>query len=105
LLETTLLNKPVKEYSPLDYESIGALEKNNPVIREQITDILLNIKNGLPYAPESFTTGELPRPAGIAFYGEHESDSPDGTKETKQILFMWGLTRHKIQYTISPKNR
>jgi hypothetical protein len=87
MLETTLLCKAVKEYSPLDNESIGAIAKSDPIIREQIVDTLLNIKNGLPYAPESFTTGELPRPVGVAFYGEYVAES-DGESEIKQVLFM-----------------
>ena len=67
LLEKTLPEKSVKEYSPFlsDKENIGALEKNNEVIREQVVDILLSVKNALPYAPDNFIDGSLPKIASV----------------------------------------
>lgn len=87
-LEKCLPNRTVQEYSPFlsDKECISALKRKDSAIREQITDTLLNIKNGLPNAPEVFLSDSLPKPSGFAFYGEIESDKVDS--KPAQILFM-----------------
>jgi hypothetical protein len=89
LLEKTLPEKSVKEYSPFlsDKENIGALEKKDEVICEQVTDILLSVKNALPYAPENFIDGSLPKITGYAFCGEYKIETEESEK-TMQIIFM-----------------
>lgn len=87
LLEKTTAEKSVTEYSPFvsDKEHIGALEKTNDLIRDQVVDILLNIQNGLAYAPEDFLSGAMSKPAGFAFYGERKNKEGN---VTDQVLFM-----------------
>lgn len=87
LLTKTIDGKPVNEYTPLLplKENIGALEQANEAIREQISDILLNIQNGQVYPPEDFTSGAMPKSAGFAFYGEREAGEG---QQPEQVLFM-----------------
>jgi hypothetical protein len=87
LLEKTTAEKTVAEYSPFlsDKEHIAALAKTDDMIKDQISDILLNIKNGLAYAPEDFVSGTLPKVTGYAFYGERKDE--EGTV-IEQALFM-----------------
>jgi len=87
LLEKTTAEKTVAAYSPFlsDKENIAALEKSDDMIKDQISDILLNIKNGVAHAPEDFVSGVLPKINGFAFYGERKDD--DG-KVIDQVLFM-----------------
>lgn len=87
LLKKPVADKPVAPYSPFlpEKENIGALGQGDEIIREQVSDILLNIKNGIAYSPEQFITGELPKTAGFAFYGE-QADA-DG-KLPAQVLLM-----------------
>ena len=87
LLEKTTAEKSVVEYSPFlsDKEHIGALEKTNDLIRDQVIDILLNIQNGLAYAPEDFLSGAVSKPVGFAFYGERKDEEGN---VTDQVLFM-----------------
>ena len=87
LLEKTTAEKTVAEYSPFlsDKEHIAALPKTDDMIRDQISDILLNIKNGLAYAPEDFVSGTLPKITGFAFYGERKDEED---KVVEQVLFM-----------------
>ena len=72
LLEKTTAEKVVAEYSPfLSYkENHAAIERTDDLVKDQITDILLNIQNGLTYAPEDFVSGILPKITGYGFYGE-----------------------------------
>jgi len=87
LLEKTLADKTVAEYSPFlsDKEHIAALEKNNDMIKDQISDTLLNVKNALSYAPEDFVSGAVSKPNGFAFYGERKGEEG---KVVEQVLFM-----------------
>jgi len=87
LLEKTTVEKTVAEYSPFlsDKEHIGAMEKSNELVQDQILDIVSNIQNGLIYAPEEYITGALPRIVGYGFYGE--SRDAQG-KTAQQTLFM-----------------
>jgi hypothetical protein len=86
LLKKPVAEKPVVPYSPFlsDKENIGSLEKTDTSIREQLTDILLNIQHSQSYAPEDFLSGVLPKTTGYAFYCERKGE--DGTLE--QALFM-----------------
>jgi len=72
LLKKPVSDKPVAPYSPFlsDKENIGALDKSNELIREQITDIFLNIQNGQLYPPNDFVSGSMAKIVGYAFYGE-----------------------------------
>lgn len=87
LLKKPVAEKPVTAYSPFlsDKENIGALEKTDMLIREQLTDILLNIQKGLACAPEDFLSGILPKPAGYAFYGERKDEAG---QIAEQVLLM-----------------
>lgn len=104
-LRTTLLSKSaaektVTEYSPFlsDKEHIAAIPKDNDMIREQIADIILNIQNGIAYAPEDFISGVLPKVAGFAFYGERKDDEG---KVAETVLFM----RRGNPFITGQKNR
>lgn len=87
LLKKPVAEKPVAEYTPFlsDKENIGAMSRNDEIIREQLSDILISIQRGQEQAPEDFTTGAIKKPAGYAFYGEIKSD--DG-KAAQQVLLM-----------------
>ena len=87
LLEKTTAEKTVAAYSPFlsDKENIAALEKTDDMIRDQISDILLNITNGVDHAPEDFVSGVLPKINGFAFYGERKDEEG---KVVEQVLFM-----------------
>jgi len=87
LLEKTIAEKTVAKYSPvLSYkENIGAINKNDNMIKDQLSDILLNIQNGITYTPRDFVFGTLPKVIGFAFYGERKDDTG---KIIEQTLFM-----------------
>lgn len=87
LLNKPVANKPVAPYSPFlsDKENICALAQTDELLREQITDIVLNIQKGQAHAPEDFVSGVLPKTAGYAFYGERKDE--DG-QISEQILFI-----------------
>ena len=87
LLEKTTAEKTVAEYSPFlsDKENIAALEKGNDVIKEQISDILINIQNGIEHPAEDFVSGVLPKVTGFGYYGVCKD--ADG-KVVEQVLFM-----------------
>ena len=87
LLEKTTADKIVAEYSPFlsDKENIAALDKNSDIIRDQITNILINIQNGVSYPAEDFVSGVLPKVAGFSFYGERKDSEG---KVAEQVLFM-----------------
>ncbi|MDR1070388.1 MAG: hypothetical protein LBL37_06385 [Gracilibacteraceae bacterium] len=86
LLLKPVADKPVAPYSPVlsDRENIAALAEGDELVREQIGDIILNIRKGQVYAPEDYVAGALPKISGYAFYGEKER--PGGAPE--QALFM-----------------
>ncbi|MCL2508013.1 MAG: hypothetical protein FWF05_02420 [Oscillospiraceae bacterium] len=86
-LEKTLVDKAVAAYSPFlsDKEHIAAIEKESDLIKEQIGAVLENIRGGLPYAPEDFISGAIPKPTGFAFYGERKDEEG---KIAEQALFM-----------------
>jgi len=87
LLKKTIADRTVTDYSPFisDKEHIGAFEKDNDIIKDQLSNILSNIQNGAAYAPEEFVTGTLPKTAGFGFYGEGK-DEQGQVKE--QVLLM-----------------
>ena len=87
LLKKPVAEKPVVPYSPFlsDKENIGALEKTDVSIREQLADILINIQHSQSYAPEDFLSGVLPKTVGYAFYGERKGEDE---KVSEQVLFM-----------------
>ena len=87
LLKKPVAEKTVLEYSPFvsDKENIGAMEKEDEMIRDQIFDITASIRNGLVFAPDDFTTGAVSKPVGFAFMGE-KAGAAEG--ETEQVLFM-----------------
>jgi hypothetical protein len=80
LLKKPVADKPVAPYSPFlsDKENIGAMDKSDELIREQVSDIFMNIRNGQSYPPEDFVSGAMPKVAGYAFYGvktDNESEN------------------------------
>ncbi|MDL2293407.1 hypothetical protein LJC60_02105 [Ruminococcaceae bacterium OttesenSCG-928-D13] len=87
LLKKPVADKPVAAYTPFlsDKENIGAVEKNDEMIREQVADILLNIEKGQAYPPEDFLSGVLPKTVGYAFYGDRKDESG---QVQEQVLFM-----------------
>lgn len=86
LLDKTLPERIVEPYSPfLPKESIGAVAKTDELIRDQIGDVLLNIQNGLEYAPEDFVSGVLSKPTGYGFYGYNHDENGAVTSE---VLFL-----------------
>ena len=111
LLEKPIAERTVEPYSPFlsDKETICVLERGDSAIRSPLVDTLLNIKNGLESAPETFVSEDMPRMAGYAFYGEYfennndadesegdennegDNDDNSGDKSVakpKQVLFM-----------------
>ena len=107
LLEKTTAEKTVADYSPFlpDKENIGALNKVNGLISEQITNIIVDIQNGILCPPEDFISGTAPKPTGYAFYGECKDNEGN---ITDQILFMRRgnpfMTGSKIRLCISEGN-
>jgi hypothetical protein len=87
LLEKTTVEKTVAAYSPFlsGKEHIGGVARTDDLIKEQISDILLNIKNGLVHAPEDFLSGVLPKTVGFAFYGERQVEEG---QQPERVLFM-----------------
>ncbi|MDR2647888.1 MAG: hypothetical protein LBB67_07195 [Oscillospiraceae bacterium] len=95
LLEKTLNERTVAEYSPLlPKEEIGALESGNELIRDPLQDMLQGIPSAEKHAPEDFANGVVAKPAGYAFYGtctftepaEHEDEEPK--QVTKRVVFL-----------------
>ncbi len=87
LLEKTLTERTVTEYSPLlPKEEIGALSQGDAQIRDQIGDILLGIAGAETKAPEDFISGAVTRPVGYAFYGKQRT--PEESVPSKEILFL-----------------
>jgi len=85
LLEKTLAERVVTEYSPLcPKEEIGAFSQGDPQIRDQIGDILLGIAGAEAKAPEDFANGSMGKIAGYAFYGKQiiEGEPP------REVLFL-----------------
>ena len=76
LLKKSIAERKVEPYSPFlsDKEYIGVLEKTNPIIKDQIHDILVSIRKSGMYPPESFITGALPKIAGFGFYGATKNE-------------------------------
>jgi len=87
LLEKTTAEKVVAAYSPFlsDKENIAAIEKSDDMIKDQISDILLNIQNGVEYPAEDFVSGVLPKITGYAYYGVRKDEEG---KVVEQVLFM-----------------
>lgn len=77
LLKKPVADKPVAPYSPFlsDKENIGALDKSDELIREQLTDAFMGIRNGQSYPPDDYVSGEMPKITGYAFYGELENEA------------------------------
>ena len=92
LLEKTLAERTVAEYSPLlPREEIGALSQGDAQIRDQIGDILLGITGSESKAPEDFANGVVSRPVGYAFYGlKAAKKNEDGEvyEPAREVLFL-----------------
>jgi len=92
LLEKTLTERVVTEYSPLlPREEIGALSQGDAQIRDQIGDILLGVTGAETKAPEDFANGVVNKPVGYAFYGLKPAlKNEDGEvyEPAKEILFL-----------------
>jgi len=73
LLKKPVADKPVAPYSPFlsDKENIGALDKSDDLIREQLADAFINMRNGQDYPPNDYVSGKMPKITGYAFYGEY----------------------------------
>ena len=100
LLTKTTVEKTVSEYSPLlpDKEYIGALERTDKLVNEQIVGMIKGIQNEVVYAPGDFMTNVAVRPVGYAFYGELKDDEGE-LKE--QVLFI----RRSNPFMSGDKNR
>jgi len=87
LLKKPVADKPVAPFSPFlsDKENIGAMDKSDGMIREQLTDAIMSIKNGQEYMPADFVSGKMPKIVGYAFYGELTESNADSNA---QVLFM-----------------
>ena len=87
LLEKTTAEKTVAEYSPFlsDKEIIGALDKTDGLIRDQIIEILVDIQKGASHPQEDFISKAAFKPAGFAFYGERKDEEGN---IADQILIM-----------------
>ena len=92
LLEKTLTERVVTEYSPLlPKEEIGALSQGDAQIRDQIGDILLGIAGAETKAPEDFTSGAVNKPVGYAFYGlkaAKKGDDGQVVEPVREVLFL-----------------
>jgi len=99
LLEKTLAERPVTDYSPLlPREEIGALSQGDPQIRDQIGDLLLGVTGAETKAPEDFCSGAVNKPVGYVFYGlkpAQEAGQEAGDREQeagdilpKEVLFL-----------------
>ncbi|MDR2753309.1 MAG: hypothetical protein LBB50_03260 [Oscillospiraceae bacterium] len=92
LLEKTLLDRVVTEYSPLiPKEEIGALSQGDPQIRDQIGDVLLGIAGAETKAPEDFANGVVNKPVGYAFYGlrpEKKDDAGEVFEPAREVIFL-----------------
>jgi len=88
LLKKPVASKQVMQYSPFisDKEFIGVLDKSDELLHEQLSDIILNIRNGQTYPPSSFISGSMLKITGYAFYGECGAESSD--KFSEPVLFM-----------------
>lgn len=92
LLEKTLTERVVTEYSPLlPKEEIGALSQGDAQIRDQIGDILLGITGAETKAPEDFVSGAAGKPVGYVFYGlkpaQPAEDGEEAAALPKEVLF------------------
>ena len=86
LLEKTLTERVVAEYSPLlPKEEIGALSQGDAQIRDQIGDILLGVAGAENKAPEDFVSGAAGKPVGYAFYGLKPAQEDEPARE---VLFL-----------------
>jgi hypothetical protein len=92
LLEKTLVERVVTEYSPLcPKEEIGALAQGDPQIRDQLGDILLGVAGAEKKAPGDFVGGAAPKPVGYAFYGlcpAKKDGDGEAYEPAKEILFL-----------------
>ena len=83
LLRKPVADKTVAPYTPFlsDKENIGAIEKDDALIHEQLYDMIQNLQRAEVHAPEDFVTGVLPKNAGFALVGESKvvehGDSPE----------------------------
>ncbi|MCL2494622.1 MAG: hypothetical protein FWE98_03060 [Oscillospiraceae bacterium] len=92
LLEKTLTERVVTEYSPLlPKEEIGALSQGDARIRDQLGDILLGVAGAQAKAPEDFVSGVAGKPVGYAFYGlcpAKKDEDGEVFAPAKEILFL-----------------
>lgn len=93
LLEKTLTERVVTEYSPLlPKEELGALSQGDERIRGQIGDILMGVHGCERHAPEDFANGVVNKPVGYVFYGKEKEPPKSEDGETsmppKEVLFL-----------------
>jgi len=70
LLEKTLADRAVTEYTPLlTKESIGMLPINHELIHEPVSDIMLSLKNAANVHPEDYISGIYAWPTGYVIKG------------------------------------
>jgi hypothetical protein len=82
LLEKTLTTRSVTEYAPsLPKEEIGTVPTNDPLVRQQMSDLFSSVRNAETHAPEDFANGIVGKPVGYGFWGEAEANK-------KQVLFL-----------------
>lgn len=90
-LKTAVLEKGIGErsvtaYSPfLSKDVIGAVERDNDMIRERLFDVLASVEHAHTYKPDDYLSAVLPMPKGYGFYGS--AKDPDGNILT-QVLFL-----------------
>ena len=79
LLEKTLADRPVIEYTPfITNENIGVLPISHELIQEPIKDMLFSIKSADTIAPEDYVSGLYAWPTGYVIQGvKKEQDSEE----------------------------
>ena len=92
LLEKTLTERVVTEYSPLQpKEEIGALSQGDERVRDQIGDLLLGVAGCDAKAPEDFVNGVVNKPVGYVFYGfrpEKKDELGEVYEPAREVLFL-----------------
>ncbi|MDR1464258.1 MAG: hypothetical protein LBJ11_03005 [Oscillospiraceae bacterium] len=85
-LEKTIPDRSVVAYSPvLPKENIGALAREDELIRDQLREMLLGLQGTETLAAEDFARGVVPKPVGYGFYGVRAATE---TEEAREVLFL-----------------
>jgi hypothetical protein len=86
LLEKTLAERTLTEYSPLlPKEEIGVLPGESELFREQLRELLHGVRTAEQNAPEDFANGVLAKPVGYAFYGKEKLPPPESAAEGEEL--------------------